>query len=120
MTRAELIRVFVLREICDDFEDIERISNWVTECGSKCGLTVSHDDIIQALRELIELGQAKAWDLGRWPDPPAADDPETPPREEIEPLNPRFSRTEAGIAFHKANSLNGTFDEDWLAPEKRE
>src|SRR5580692_4221838 len=63
MTRAELIRMFVLNSFCDDYEDIEQITKQTDELGPKCGLTISHDDIILALRELIELGYAKAWDL---------------------------------------------------------
>lgn len=118
MNRADLIRRFVLNEICDDFEDIERIEGPIDEIGPACGLTITHDDIIQALRELIELGYAKAWDLSRLPDAPQ--DYGTPPREEIEPMNPCFARTDEGIAFHKASPTSGMFDGDWLAPEKRE
>jgi hypothetical protein len=119
MTRVELIRMFVLDSMCDDFEDIERITDWTIEWGSKCGLMVSHDDIIQALHELIELGYTKAYDLERWADPPTTESQ----REEITPLNPRFARTEEGLAFQKANSTNRPLDEDhnfresWLTPE---
>jgi hypothetical protein len=117
MTRNELIRRFVLNSFCDDYEDIEQITKAIDEEGPAGGLTISHDEIVQALRELIELGYAKAWDLQRWPDPPTTDNQETPPREDITPLNPRFARTEGGVAFHKASSPSGTFDESWPAPE---
>jgi hypothetical protein len=122
VTRAELIRTLVLREICDDFEDILQITNWTVESGSKCGLTVTHDDIIQALRELIEMGHAKAYNLERWTDPPAAEN-EVPAYEEINPMKPRFSRTEKGLAFQEANSASGPYDENhdlresWPPPE---
>jgi hypothetical protein len=112
MTRAELIRRFVLNSICDDYEDIERITNYIDEVGPKCGLAISNEDIFRALRELIELGYAKAWDLTRWPDPPATEDQGTQAREEITPLNPGFARTEEGLAFHKTSSTSGAFDED--------
>ena len=42
--------MFVLNSFCDDYEDIERIANHTDEMGPKCGLTISHKDIIQALR----------------------------------------------------------------------
>lgn len=122
MTRAELIRMFVLNECSDDYEDIERIANGAVDLGSKCGLTISHQDLIQALRELIEMGYMKAWDLTKWPDPVKAEDRGTP-RDEITPLNPAFVRTEEGIAFHQANATSGPFNEEyslresWLAPD---
>ena len=120
MTRAELIRTIVLNSFCDDYEDIVQITKNTDELGPKCGLTISRDDIILALRELIELGYAKAWDLTRW----AATEHEVmPPREKITPLDPRFVRTEEGLAFYEASSTNGPFDEDhnlresWLQRE---
>jgi hypothetical protein len=119
MTRAELIRLFVLNECCDDYEDIQQITKWTVEWASKCGLTVSHDDIIQALRELVEMAFMKAWDLTRWADPTTSEHP----GEDITPLNPRFARTEAGLVLLKASSGRGPFDEDhnlresWLAAE---
>jgi hypothetical protein len=116
MTRAELIHMFVLDSMCDDYEDIERITDWAVESGSRCGLTISHDDIIQALRELIDMGRIKAWDLTKWPEVAT-------PGYEISPLNPRFARTDDGLAFWKISAANGPFDEDhnlrqsWLASE---
>jgi hypothetical protein len=124
MTRCDLFRWFVLQSICDDYEDIERITNYLDDVGPKCGLTISHDDILRALSELIELGYAKAWDLTRWPDPATAEYQGMQPREEITPLNPRFARTEEGLVFHNTSSASGPFDEEqnlregWLAPEE--
>jgi hypothetical protein len=120
MTSAELIRMFVLNSFCDDYEDIEQITKRTDELGLACGLTISREDIILALRELIELGYAKAWDLTRWA---TTEDQGMPPREEITPMNPRFVRTEEGLAFYEASSTSGPFDEDhnlresWPAPE---
>jgi hypothetical protein len=119
MTRAELIQTLVLNECCDDYEDIEHITKWMYQLGPKCGLTIAHEDIIQALRESIKKGWLKAWDLRRWPDPATTEYE----REEITPLNPRFARTEEGLAFQKASSASGPFDEEhnlresWLTPE---
>lgn len=107
MTRAELIRMFVSNEIGDDYEDIQQITKWTVPMGAKCGLTITHDDIIQALRELIELGHAKAYDLGRCADPPTESQQEV-----ITPMNPSFSRTEEGLAYQLANRAIDPFDED--------
>ena len=123
MTRSEWIRRLVLNGICDDYEDIEQITKYVHDVGPRCAITISHDEIIQTLRELIELGYAKAWDLSRWPDPATTDCQGMPPSEDITPMDPRFFRTEEGLAFQKARSTGGPFDEDhnlregWLAPE---
>ena len=86
MTRAELIRRFVLNSICDDYEDIDRIRRAVEEEGAACGLTIREADILQALRESIQLGYAKAWNLYRAPTLPS-------PHHDIEPMNPRLRRT---------------------------
>jgi hypothetical protein len=118
MTRADVIRRILIRGICDDYEDIERIANWTVPMGSKCGLHLTHDDIIQALRELIELGHARAYDLEYCADPPTESQQEV-----ITPMNPSFSRTEEGSAYQQANLSTGPFDEDhnlreiWPPPE---
>jgi len=118
MTRAELIEMLVVNECCDDFEDIQQITKWVDELGPKCGLTITDEDIIEALRESIERGWLKAWDLER-----LAEWTTENQREEITPMNPRFARTEEGLAFQKANSTSEPFDENhdlresWLTPE---
>lgn len=118
MTRADVIRRIVIRGICDDYEDIERIANWTVPMGSKCGLTVTHHDIIQALHELIEFGHAKGYDLEYCADPPTESQQQV-----ITPINPSFSRTEEGLAYQLANLAIGPFDEDrnlresWPPPE---
>jgi hypothetical protein len=118
MTRAELIQMLVVNECCDDFEDIQQITKRIDKLGPKCGLTIAHEDIIQALRVSTERGWLKAWDLERW-----AERKTEKQREEITPMNPRFARTEEGLAFQKANSTSGPFDENhnlrqsWLTPE---
>ncbi len=113
MTRAELIRMFVSNQIGDDFEDIEQITKWTVPMGSKCGLTITHDDIIQALRELIELRHAKAYDLEYSADPPTESQQEL-----ITPINPIFSRTEEGLAYQLANLAIDPFDENYNIREK--
>jgi hypothetical protein len=48
MTRAELVRMFALDSFCDDYEDIEQITEYMDKQGTECGMTISHDEIIQA------------------------------------------------------------------------
>lgn len=107
MTRAELIQILVIRECCDHLEDIQQITNWVDELGPKCGLMITHEDILQALRVSIERGWLKAWELTRWAEPVAVDSKV----EEIWPMNPRFARTEEGLAFQRASSPGHPLDE---------
>ena len=90
------------------------------------GLTVSRDDIIQALRELIEMGYADAWDLTRRGSYATGEYEGMPPREEITSNDPRFFRTEEGLAFQRIGSSDWPFDENhtlregWLASSRRE
>jgi hypothetical protein len=104
MTRHEFILRLVLIQICDDFEDIERILPAIEE-GKICGVEITYEEVLDALRELLDLGYAKAWDLERCSE--AAQ-----PREDIDAMTPRFARTEAGLAF-----LEDSFA---LAPQSRE
>lgn len=64
MTRAEFLRRMVLNEICDDFENVDQIilPN-VAGQARKLGLVVERNDIIEALRGLVEDDLAKAYDL---------------------------------------------------------
>ena len=61
--RNELVNLFVLDAISDDYEDMERIANEVHSLGSRCGLSVTDDDISQGLITLITRGLAKAYRL---------------------------------------------------------
>ena len=104
MTRHEFILRLVLNGICDDFEDIERILPAIEE-GKICGVEITYEEVLDALRELIDLGYAKAWDLYRCSE-------SEQPREDIDAMTQRFARTEAGLAF-----LEDSFA---LAPQSRE
>jgi hypothetical protein len=123
MTRAELTRMFVLNSFCDDYEDIEQITKQTDELGPKCGLTISHDDIILALRELIDLGYAKAWDLTQPKREPIKEYQGMLSLEEITALDPYFFRTQRGLEVSKPLSTDWLFDEnnslceDWIALE---
>jgi hypothetical protein len=98
MTRAELVRMFVLNACCDDYEDIEQITKQVNELCPKCGLNVSHEDILQALRELMELKYVRAWNLTQQAPKPSRDYEGMPSREEIAALDPYF-KTRENLAF---------------------
>jgi hypothetical protein len=113
MTRAELIRRFVLNEICDDYEDIEQIEGLIHWEGPACGLTISHEEIIQSLRELIEFGYAKAWDLEpkRYNTPPH-EYPGMPAAQEIAELDVYFMATPEGKVAHETQPADWPIDDD--------
>jgi hypothetical protein len=112
----------VLNTFCDGDEDIQQISK-LTDDAARCGVTISDEEIIQALRELIELGYAKAWDFQpRKPEPPK-EYGGMPPIEEITPLDPCFLGTPEGLEFYKSRSFsppfywNGRLHKEWAGPE---
>ena len=64
INRGELIRRPVLNSIRDDFENVDQsILRDVTRDGSRFGLAIERSDIVDALKELIEDGLAKAYRL---------------------------------------------------------
>jgi hypothetical protein len=118
MTRAELIRMFVVDSMCDDYEDIQQITKWTVEWGSKCGLTISHEDIIRALRELIEMGYAKAWDLTQPKREPPKEYQGMPTRDQIRGMDPHFiSQTEEGVKSFEQLPTEWLLDERKRIPE---
>jgi hypothetical protein len=122
MTRAELIRMFVLDSFCDDYEDIEQITKYMDDVGPKCGMIISPDEIVQALRELIELGYATAWKLSCWGEPPQEYSGMPPPADIKHPWGAYFYISPAGMDVHMAGHPGWPFDEegglqkDWIAP----
>ena len=63
--RAELIRMFVLDEIMDDYEELDHITERIAPLGRQCGVLIQRQDVAQALISLTENGFAKAYSLGR-------------------------------------------------------
>ena len=63
MTREEFVRRFVLNEIGDDYESLEHISPFILRDSERVGLTISRDEIVQAMPELIQAGLAQAYKL---------------------------------------------------------
>lgn len=62
MNRKELVRRMVLNEISDDYEHVDQIilPNVAREC-AKLGFVVERSHIVDALREFIEGGLARAY-----------------------------------------------------------
>jgi hypothetical protein len=123
MTRAELIRMFALDSFCDDYEDIEQITKYMDDVGPQCGMTISHDEIIQALRELIELEYAKAWKLSCWGEPPREYDGMPPPADIKHPWGAYFYITPVGMEVEMAEYPEWPFDNEgnlrdgWVPPD---
>jgi hypothetical protein len=61
--RQELVRLFILDVIADDYEGFERISKEVTDLGRRCGQEISISDIRSALATLIGDDLARAYRL---------------------------------------------------------
>lgn len=70
MKRLDLLRLFVLAEVSDDYEELSHISENVLKRAELCGLAVRPDDVRTLLLGLVEAGLAKAYDLSA--DPPVA------------------------------------------------
>ena len=64
MDRIELVRLLVLCEICDDYENVDQIilPN-VAKRAAKCGLVIERSEIVNALAGLVQDGLAKAYRL---------------------------------------------------------
>jgi len=62
MSRSDLVRLFVLIEIGDDYENVDQvIFPNVAKLGTDCGLTIERCEIVAALAWLIENGLARAY-----------------------------------------------------------
>jgi hypothetical protein len=122
MTRLELIRRLVLNEICDDYEDIFQIEKQLGQGLQDVSFSISQEEVIRALAELIELEWARAWDL-------SSNNPEVlpydgmPPTTEIVPWRTYFWATPTGIAINVADDSwspwndEGSVRPSWNPPE---
>ena len=64
MDRDELIRLFVLDAICDDYENVDQvIIGHVAGYCAKLGMAVDRSDVVMALGELVDSRMAKAYRL---------------------------------------------------------
>ena len=102
---VELIRVFVLNEIMDDYEEVEHITKNVTKLGEECGVVVQEQEIVRALISLTENGFAKAYRMARKPGARAEEIEGVPSPENIQNPDPYsrfyFWATERGKEEHR-------------------
>jgi hypothetical protein len=101
MTRTEIIRLAVLNSICDDYENLDQIilEDVRKDC-SRIGPAVERAEVVQALADLIEDGQAKACLLSPFP-PHCVEVEGMPPMEEIEKdFETYLFITDKGMAVH--------------------
>ena len=75
MTRNELVRLAVLMNIADDYEEPVHVYQCVVADLGPCGLWVAPEETQQALTELTQSGLAKAYKL-------------SPPQEEFDGVPP--------------------------------
>jgi len=62
MNRTELVQLLVLREICDDYENVDQIIfPRVAKDAAKHGLAIERSEIVDALAGLVQDGLAKAY-----------------------------------------------------------
>jgi hypothetical protein len=104
MSRTEFIRRLVLNEICDDYENVDRmILPQAVPAAARCGYTVGRADVVAALSGLVEGGLARAYILSPR-EPFVTELAEMPTLDEIE-VNYRtyFFITPKGLAVHQAD-----------------
>ena len=124
MTRGELLRLLILEDVCDDYEEIEHITGSVTVLAQKCGINVTRDEIVQELMNPIDAALVKAYRLFSSRRPAEAFDGR-PPLTELEESGgyTYFLITENGMKVHLANDHRWRFDQtnllgrDWISPE---
>ena len=105
MDRDELIRLFVLDAICDDYENVDRVLRHVAAYCGKLGMAVDRPDVLKALAELVEGGMAKAYLLSG-----------TEPNKELEGMPPLdFAETDPGTYFYitKKGMERQVSDDGW-------
>jgi hypothetical protein len=121
--RSDLVRMLVLNEICDDYENLTiSIMPPVVERGRQCGVKVEKSDLVRALNELIESGLAKAYWL-RGDGRPVEEFETMPTLSQMEdPYGAWFLVTEEGLKIHRTNGDFWPFHEDdelrqdWIPP----
>jgi hypothetical protein len=59
-----LVRMLTLNEMSDDYENLAvSLEMPLLQMGREAGFAIERSDIVEALKELVELGWAKAWHL---------------------------------------------------------
>jgi len=68
MNRSDLIRLAVLLEISDDYEEPVHVHHNVSERLKVCGIATEPEDVHRALTDLVQSGLARAYWLGPGPE----------------------------------------------------
>jgi hypothetical protein len=113
MNRSELVRRLVLREISDDYENIDQIIlRNVAKGGARFGLTIDRAEVVNALAGLIEDGLAKAYDL-TVAEPASAELPGMPAVDVVEEdFKTYFYITKEGLDFYLSDKTRWPFGYD--------
>jgi len=112
MTRADLVRLLVLNEICDDYENVDQIIlPHVAKNAAKCGLVIERTEIVDALAALIQDGLAKAYLLSPF-EPFSTELQGMPPLDVIEEdFETYFYATKKGIDLQLSDDTSRCFDD---------
>jgi hypothetical protein len=111
--------------MCDDFENVDQtILRNVAEVAARCGLTVGRSEVVENLRELVEAGLAKAYDLSATTDDPFSGELHGMPPLDVPEENFRtyFYPTQQGMEVHKSDGTWWPLDDneelrsDWKPP----
>jgi hypothetical protein len=101
MTRRDLVRRLALNSISDDGENVDQIIlDDVRESCVECGLHIERVEVVEALRDLVTSGLARAVILSQ---PPAesVDVDGMPPMDEVEEaFRTYFFITKKGMEVH--------------------
>ena len=98
----ELVRIFILDEVCDDFEPLDMVVHNVESRSREYGLLISSATIVEAMTTLLTDDLVAAYDLINQPQP------QTPVTGQItnsDMLKYYYYLTKQGRAAHRANSI---------------
>ena len=111
MDRRELVRLLVLNEICDDYENVDQIIlPHVAKQAAKCGLVIERPEIVNALAGLVQDGFAQAYLLSSHP-PYLTELQGMPPLDVIEEdFETYFYVTKRGIDLRRSHMTSWPFD----------
>ncbi len=110
MNRRELVRLFVLDWIRDNWENVDQlILAKVAEMGAECGLTIDRSEVVNALAGLVGDGLATAY---RFAGEESVDIEGMPPLDTVEEdFVTYFRATEKGMELHLSDQPGWPFDE---------
>ena len=100
MTEKDLLEIFVLNEICDDYENLQHIEARIQPWSAEYGLSFSTAEIQQSLCTLLEAKLIAAYDLRELVDHPVAIEGSIP-TEDLASLY--YFLTADGIKHHQRN-----------------